>query len=77
VGGPGNSLDRNYNYSTEKNINFIAEKTTNTNVGFVNLSYRHDVPWMNRKVRNINIWLDRVLMGRDMFHIGVIDVLSF
>jgi hypothetical protein len=31
VGGPGNSLDRNYNYLIEKDINFIAEKTTNTN----------------------------------------------
>jgi hypothetical protein len=25
VGGPRNSLDRNYNYSIEKDINFIAE----------------------------------------------------
>jgi hypothetical protein len=44
VGGPGNSLDRNYNYSTDKDIDFIAERTANTNVGFVNLFQRHDKP---------------------------------
>jgi hypothetical protein len=32
VGGPGNSLDRNYNYSIVKDINYIAERTMNTNV---------------------------------------------
>jgi hypothetical protein len=32
VGGPGNSLDRNQYYSVEKDVNFIAERTTNTNV---------------------------------------------
>jgi hypothetical protein len=37
VGGPGNSLDRNYNYFIEKDINYIAERTNNTSVGFVNL----------------------------------------
>jgi hypothetical protein len=40
VGGPGNSPDRNYNYSIEKDVNFIAESTANTNVGFVNLVQR-------------------------------------
>jgi hypothetical protein len=44
VGGPGNSLNRNYNYSIEKDINFIAERTANTNTGFVNLFQRHDNP---------------------------------
>jgi hypothetical protein len=37
VGGPGNKLDRNYHYSIEKDINFIAERTSSTNVGFVGL----------------------------------------
>jgi hypothetical protein len=46
VGGPGNSLDRNYNYSVQKDINFIVERTASTNVGFVNLFQRHDKPWM-------------------------------
>jgi hypothetical protein len=39
---PGNSLDRNYYYSSEKDINFIAERAANTNVEFVNLFKRHN-----------------------------------
>jgi hypothetical protein len=73
VGGPGNSLDRNHHYSTEDDLNFIAERTSNTNVGFVNLFQRHDKPWMNGRVRSMNLRLDRALMRRDMSHIGVID----
>jgi hypothetical protein len=57
-GGPGNSLDRNYNYSIEKDINFTAERTANANVGFVNLFQRHDKPWMNRRVGSMSLWLD-------------------
>jgi hypothetical protein len=76
VGGPGNSLDRNQYYSVEKDVNFIAERTTNTNVGFVNLFSRHDKPWMNERVRRVNLLLDRALMGRDMAHISVIDTAS-
>jgi hypothetical protein len=37
MGGPGNSLGRNYHYLVEKDINFIAGKTSNTNVGFVGI----------------------------------------
>jgi len=37
MGGPGKSLDRNYQYSIVKDINFIAEKSNNRNVGFLNL----------------------------------------
>jgi hypothetical protein len=37
MGGPGKSLNRNYHYSIEKGINFIAEKSNNGHVGFVNL----------------------------------------
>jgi hypothetical protein len=32
VGGPGKSLERNYHYSIEKDINFITRRTDNTNV---------------------------------------------
>jgi hypothetical protein len=53
VGGPGKSLDRNYNYCIEKDINYIAERTTNTQVEFVNLFQRHDKPWMNGRVRSL------------------------
>jgi hypothetical protein len=66
VGGPGNSLDRNYSYSIEKDINFIAERTANTNVEFVSLFMRHDKPWLKGKVRRVNLQLDRA-------HIGIID----
>jgi hypothetical protein len=59
MGGPGNSLDRNFNYCIEKDINFIAERTSNTNVGFVNLFKRRDKLWMNEKVRITNLRLDR------------------
>jgi hypothetical protein len=41
-----------------QDINFIAERTANTNMGFVNLVQRHDKPWMNRKVGSMNLWLD-------------------
>jgi hypothetical protein len=44
VGGAGNSLDVNQDYSIDKNLNFIAERTSNTNVGFVNLLSRYDKP---------------------------------
>jgi hypothetical protein len=33
VGRPGNSLDRDYYYPIEKDVNFIAERTVHTNVG--------------------------------------------
>jgi hypothetical protein len=46
VGGPGNSLDRNHHYSIEDDLNFIAERTPNTNVEFVNLFQMHKL-WMN------------------------------
>jgi hypothetical protein len=37
MAGPGNSLDRNYHYSIEKDINVIAEKSNTRNVRFVHL----------------------------------------
>jgi hypothetical protein len=44
VGGPGNSLDRNYHCSIEKDINFTAERTHNTNIRFVNILRKHGQP---------------------------------
>jgi hypothetical protein len=76
VGGSGNSLDRNFKYSIEKDINVIAERTANTSVEFVNLFQRHDKPWMNGRVMSMNLQLDRALMRHDMSHIGVTDVSS-
>jgi hypothetical protein len=49
------------NYPIEKDLNSIARSTGHTNVGFVGLLRRHDKPWMNRKVRSVNLRLDRAL----------------
>jgi hypothetical protein len=53
--GPGNSLHSNFHYSIEEDLNFIAKRTSHTNVGLVNLFRRHDKPWMNRKLRSVNV----------------------
>jgi hypothetical protein len=58
VGGPGNSLDRNYKYSVEEDVNYIAQMSRHTNVKLVNL---YDKPLLNRRVKNINLRLDRAL----------------
>ena len=73
VGGPGNSLDRNFKYLIKKDLNIIARRTNHTNVGFVNLLRRRDRPWMNRTVKSVNIRLDRVLLGHGVSHVGVMD----
>jgi hypothetical protein len=75
VGGPGNGLNRDYYYPIEKDVNFIAERAIHTNVGFVNLFQRPDKPWMNGRVRSMNLWPHWALMGSDISHIGVIDSL--
>jgi hypothetical protein len=55
LGGPGNSPERNYQYSVENDLDFIAERTSNTSVGFVNFFERNDKLWMNGKVRSMNL----------------------
>jgi hypothetical protein len=42
VEGPGNSLDGNYHYSVTLDVNFLAERVKNINIGFVNFFRRHD-----------------------------------
>jgi hypothetical protein len=74
VGGPGNSLGKNYHHSIEKDINFITESSNNTNVGFVNLFCRHGRLWINRKVRIVNLRLDQALLVRGRSHIHVIEI---
>jgi hypothetical protein len=76
VGGPGNSLDRNYHYLIDKDLRFNAEKTDNTDVVFVSPFRRHDNLWINRRVRSINLGLDWVLLEHDVSSIGVIDTAS-
>jgi hypothetical protein len=55
---PGNSLDRNCHYSIDRDLELIAERMNNTNVGFANLFMGHNKLWMNR-IRNMNLRLDR------------------
>jgi hypothetical protein len=76
VGGPGKSLERNYHYSVENDVNFIAERISNSGVGFVNLFERHEKPWMNWRVRSMNLQLDWALMRHDTSHSGVTDTSS-
>jgi hypothetical protein len=64
VGGPGKSLDRQYHYSIEKDLNFIAKRTSHTDVRLVNLFRRHNKPQSNRKVGSVNVWLDGAQLGR-------------
>jgi hypothetical protein len=47
VGGPGNTPGRNYHYSIEKDVDFMAERMRNTDISFVNLFKRHDKVLMN------------------------------
>jgi hypothetical protein len=58
VRGPENSLERNYRYSIENYPNFIAERTSNTSVDFINLFEKHDKPWMNGRFRGMNLWFE-------------------
>jgi hypothetical protein len=58
MGGPGKSLKSNYHYSVQNDLNFIAESISNIDVGFVKLFERHDKPWMNERVRNVNLQLN-------------------
>ena len=58
-------------YSIGKDINVIAERSNNSNVQSVNLFWRHDKPWINRKVRKVNLRLDLVHLGCSNSHIQV------
>lgn len=68
VGGPGCSQERNCHYSTENDFNFIAVRTSNTGVGFVNLFEGHDMPCVHKKVRSMNIWFYQAQMRHDVSH---------
>jgi hypothetical protein len=76
VGGPGNSLERNYHYSIENDLNFITRRTDHTNIRFVKLLRRYNKPWMNRKVRSVNLRLDRALLWHGMSHVGVVNTMT-
>jgi hypothetical protein len=76
VGGPGNSLGTNYHHSMLNDLNFIAERTSNNSVGFVNLLESNDNIWLGGRVRSMNPWLYQALMRHDMSHIGLTDISS-
>ena len=74
--GPGNGLDRNYYYSFTMDINCLAERVKNVNVGLVNLFRRYDKLWVNMKLRSAILQIDCALMGHGTSHIGVIEIVS-
>jgi hypothetical protein len=76
AGGPGNSLDRNLNYQIEKDLSDIALKTRHTSVRFVGLLWRHDKPWINRWVMEVNLRLECLLVEVGRTHIDVTDISS-
>jgi hypothetical protein len=55
VGGPGNILDKNCHYSIENDLNFIAERKSNTSVGSVKLFEGSDNLWMGWRVLSMNL----------------------
>jgi hypothetical protein len=63
VRGPESSLDRNYHYLIEEDVNSIAERTTNINVGSVGHFKEHDEHWMNGRPSCVNLNLIRPLWG--------------
>ena len=77
MGGPGKSLHRNCHCLIEKDINLTAESSNNMNVRFVKLFWRHDKPWINRKVRGVNLRLDQALLECGKSHICVTETTSF
>jgi hypothetical protein len=77
VEGPDNSLERDLNYQTEKDLDNTAKNSRHTNVEFVRLLGQHDQPHMNRWVRSVNMRLEHALWTADKSHIRLIDVPSF
>jgi len=53
------------------------QRSNNTNVRSVHLFWRHDKYRINRKVWNVNLRIDRVVLGCDKSHIHVIETTSF
>jgi hypothetical protein len=43
----------------------------------VNLDWKHNKTWIKRKLRNVNLRFDRILLGRGKIHIPVTDNMSF
>jgi hypothetical protein len=73
VGGSGKNLERNCHNSIENDLNFTADRTSNTDVVFVNLLEGHNNPWMNGRVMIKSLQLDQAQKRHGMPHIGVND----
>jgi hypothetical protein len=71
-----NSLDRNLNYQIEKDLSDIDQKTSHTSVKFVGLLWRHDKPWINRRVKEVNLRLECLFVEVGGTHTDAIDVSS-
>lgn len=74
VGGPGNSIDRDSEYSIESDLVKIASTTKHTSVGFVSVLRRHDQPHLNSSVGRVNLELEWLLRSDIGSHIGLIPV---
>jgi hypothetical protein len=61
------------NYNFNINNNLIVERSNNTSVRYVSLFWKHERPWINRKVRSENLGLDRSLFVCAKSHISVAD----
>ena len=53
------------------------QSSNSTNIRFLNLDWKHNKPWIKRKLSNVNLRFDRVLLGRGKSHIHVTDNISF
>lgn len=76
VQGPGNSLDRDFNYKIEKDLDSISKNIIHNNVSFGGLLKHHDTPHMSKWVRRENLRLECVLWNANRSHIGLTDISS-
>lgn len=76
VGGAGNSIDRDSNYSIESDLVKIVSATKHTGVELVSVLERHDRPHLNSSVGRVNLELERLLGSGMGSHIGVVPVKS-
>lgn len=76
VGGAGNSIDRDPDYSIESDLVKIVSATRHTDVRLVSVLERHDRPHLNSSVGRVNLELEWLLGSGMGPHIGVVPVKS-
>lgn len=74
VGGAGNSIDRDPDYSIESDLVKIVSATRHTDVRLVSVLGRHDRPHLNSSVGRVNLELERLLGAGMGPHVGVVPV---